>query len=202
MSTPSSGSTRGRTPRADAARNRAALVEAARSVFAATDGGTEFSLDAVARSAGVGIGTLYRNFPSREDLVAAVYSAELDALLARVDGLLQGRPGDRALREFTTEYAGFVRTKRGMAEAVRVGALLGAAESAHTRERMNGAVQRLLDAGAADGSLRTDVRADDVTAALVGVLLSTRDAVDPEQASRLLDLVVAGLRPAPSATPA
>lgn len=184
-----------RRPRADAARNRAALVDAARTAF--TTSGEDASLDAVARAAGVGIGTLYRNFPTREDLVAAVYGAELEAVLATVDALVAGAPADRALRAFADRYAGFVAAKRGMAETVRVGAIRGAAETVHTRDRVNAAVQRFLDAGAADGTLRGDVLADDVTAALIGVLLSTRDTTDPEQTGRLLDIVVGGLRARP-----
>ncbi|ROP60454.1 TetR/AcrR family transcriptional regulator [Curtobacterium sp. ZW137] len=184
-----------RRPRADAARNRAALVDAARTAF--TTAGEDASLEAVARAAGVGIGTLYRNFPTREDLVAAVYGAELDAVLGTVDALLAEPPADRALRAFADRYARFVAAKRGMAETVRVGAIRGAAETAHTRERVNAAVQRFLDAGALDGTLRSDMVADDVTAALIGVLLSTRDTEDPEQTGRLLDIVVGGLRAQP-----
>ncbi|MFJ3385780.1 MULTISPECIES: TetR/AcrR family transcriptional regulator [unclassified Curtobacterium] len=190
MSSPGPSATR--RPRADAARNRAALVDAARTAF--TTAGEDASLEAVARAAGVGIGTLYRNFPTREDLVAAVYGAELDAVLATVDALVASAPADRALRAFADRYARFVAAKRGMAETVRVGALRGAAETVHTRDRVNAAVQRFLDAGASDGTLRDDVVADDVTAALIGVLLSTRDTTDPEQTGRLLDIVVGGLR--------
>ncbi|WP_144763761.1 TetR/AcrR family transcriptional regulator [Curtobacterium sp. 9128] len=188
MSTP----TTPRRPRADAARNREALVRAARAAFTTT--GEDASLEAIARAAGVGIGTLYRAFPTRQDLVAAVYAVELDTVLDTVDELLAAQPADRALRAFADHYAAFVATKHGMAETVRVGAIRGAAETAHTRERVNAVVARFLDAGRADGTLRAGVAADDVTAALVGVLLSTRDADDPGQAGRLLDVLIAGLR--------
>ncbi|MFJ2979897.1 TetR/AcrR family transcriptional regulator [Curtobacterium sp. NPDC087082] len=188
-----------RRPRADAARNRQRVVDAARAAFTAQ--GEDTSLEAVARAAGVGIGTLYRNFPTRDDLIAAVYRAELDAALATVDELLAPGTGSGsaadAFRAFAGRYAEFVVTKRGLAETVRAGALRGTAEAAGTRERVNAAVQRFLDAGAADGSLRAELLADDVTAALVGILLSTRDAVDAAQTGRLLDILVAGLsRPA------
>ncbi|WIB76302.1 TetR family transcriptional regulator [Curtobacterium sp. MCPF17_002] len=181
-----------RRPRADAARNRQRLVDAARTAF--TAGSEDTSLEGIARAAGVGIGTLYRNFPTREDLVAAVYRAELDAALDTVDDLLGVEPSAaQALRAFTGRYAAFVATKRGLAETVRTGALRGAAEAAGTRERVNAAVQRFLDAGSLDGSLRDDVRADDVTAALVGILLSTQDTPDTAQTERLLDLLLDGL---------
>lgn len=191
-SEPATPSSTGRRPRADAARNRQRLVDAARDAF--TTDGDDTSLEAIARTAGVGIGTLYRNFATRDELVAAVYRAELDAALDTVDDLLGTAPdAARALRAFTGRYAAFVVTKRGLAETVRAGAVRGAAEAAGTRDRVNATVQRFLDAGAADGSLRDDVSADDVTAALVGVLLSTTDAPDAEQTDRLLDLLLAGL---------
>ncbi|MFS0730922.1 TetR family transcriptional regulator [Curtobacterium sp. 1P10AnD] len=181
-----------RRPRADAARNRERLVAAARTAFAS--GTDEPSLEAVARAAGVGIGTLYRHFPTRQDLVAAVYGSELDAVLAGVDDLLAEHDGRRALRTFASQYASFVATKREMAEVVRTTAIRAAAETVQTRERVNAAIARFLEQGAADGSLRDDLRADDVTAALVGVLLGARDREsDPEQVDRVLDIVVAGL---------
>lgn len=194
-----------RRPRADAARNRQRIVDAAQAAFAA--GGGDVSLEGIARAAGVGIGTLYRNFPTREDLVAAVYQAELDAALTVADELLSAAsaattgdgPGAarptaaEALRVFTGRYAEFIATKHGLAETVRAGALRGVAQTADTRARVNAVVQRFLDAGAADGSLRDDLLADDVTAALVGVLLTTRDVRDMGQTSRLLDILSAGL---------
>ncbi|MFF2052722.1 TetR/AcrR family transcriptional regulator [Leifsonia sp. NPDC058194] len=198
MSSPEPTAIRSRAPRADAARNRALLVEAARAAFAA--GGDQASLDAIARAAGVGIGTLYRNFPTREDLVAAVYASELDAVIAAAaeggdTGPDEGRPADAGLRTWMDRYAEFVMAKRGMAESLRAGALADAANTAHTRERVNGAIAGYLKAGAATGVLRGDLAADDVTTALVGVFLATRDVADREQIARLLDLLVDGLRP-------
>ncbi|OJX73897.1 TetR/AcrR family transcriptional regulator [Leifsonia sp. 71-9] len=195
MSSPETATTRSRAPRADAARNRALLVDAARAAFAS--GGEQVSLEAIAREAGVGIGTLYRNFPTREDLIAAVYASELDAVIAAADGLHDARPADVALRTWLDRYAAFVMTKRGMAESLRAGALADAANTAHTRERVNGAVGAFLQAGAQTGVLRGDLAADDVTTALVGLFLATRDVADPAQIARLLDLLVDGLRARP-----
>lgn len=195
MSSPETATTRSRAPRADAARNRALLVDAARAAFAS--GGEQVSLEAIARQAGVGIGTLYRNFPTREDLIAAVYASELDAVIAAADGLHDARPADVALRTWLDRYAAFVMTKRGMAESLRAGALADAANTAHTRERVNGAVEAFLWAGAQTGVLRGDLAADDVTTALVGLFLATRDVADPAQIARLLDLLVDGLRARP-----
>lgn len=182
-----------RRPRADAARNRAAILSAARDALAAGDADT--SLEAIARAAGVGIGTLYRNFPSREDLVAAVYANELDAVLSTVAPLLAEQAPDRALRSFLQNYAGFIATKRGMAETMKAGALSAAAASADTRNRVNAAVGSILAAGVESGVLRDDVTADDVTTAMTGVFLSTGRDADEAQVSRLLDLLVRGLSP-------
>jgi AcrR family transcriptional regulator len=180
-----------RRPRADAARNRAAILAAARSAFTAA--GEDVSLEGIARSAGVGIGTLYRNFPTREELVAAVYASELDAVLATVPDLLSRNPPQVALRSFLATYAGFIATKRGMAESVRAGAIRSAAESADTRRRVNEAVGLILAAGIEQGVFRPGTAADDVTAAMIGVFLTTAQSADPEQADRLLDLLVRGL---------
>jgi len=182
-----------RRPRADAARNRSAILDAARAAFTTT--GPDASLEGIARAAGVGIGTLYRNFPSREDLVAAVYENELGAVLARAGSLLDEHEPDDALRAFMRLYSGFIATKRGMAESLRAGGERTAAASACTRQRVNGAVGPLLAAGVSRGIFHDDVSADDVTAAMVGVFLTTAGSSDHGQTDRLLDLVVRGLCP-------
>ncbi|SDU86405.1 DNA-binding transcriptional regulator, AcrR family [Microlunatus sagamiharensis] len=181
-----------RAPRADALRNRTALVDAARAAF--LDVGEDASLEGIARGAGVGIGTLYRHFPRREDLVAAVYAEELDAVVEVADALVGGGgTAAAAFRAWADRYAEFVAAKRGMAEMLRPGALAGAAADAGTRGRVTEVVRRFLDAGRADGSLRDDLDAGDVTTTLVGVFLATRDTTDPHQLGRLLDLVIGGL---------
>ncbi|MBO0841883.1 MAG: TetR/AcrR family transcriptional regulator [Nocardioides sp.] len=183
-----SPSKRTRAPRADAARNRAALVEAARAAF--TRSGETSSLEAIARAAGVGIGTLYRNFPTRDDLVAAVYASELDDVLATAEELRRSLPARTALRAWLDRYADFFTAKRGMVAALRAGTLAGTPATASTRERVNAAMASLLRAGAESGTLR-DVPADDVTTAMLGIFLATDD---PDQTARLLDLLVEGLR--------
>ncbi|MFW0786252.1 TetR/AcrR family transcriptional regulator [Gordonia sp. CPCC 206044] len=193
MSKGDSTTSRARPPRADAARNRAALIEAARATFTTT--GEDASLEGIARSAGLGIGTLYRNFPTREDLVAAVYATELDAVIEAADEFRTTAPADVSFRAWLDRYAEFVAAKRGMAETLRAGALTTTAQTARTRDRVNDAVGTFLRAGAQSGLLRDDVTADDVTTALVGVMLAVRDSDDDAQLSRLLDLLVDGLRP-------
>jgi AcrR family transcriptional regulator len=181
-----------RALRADARRNRDALIEIARTAFATAD--APVPLEAIAREAGVGIGTLYRHFPTREALVEAVYAAELDAVTASAATLLQQLPPELALRAWIDRYAEFVATKRGMLETLRSGWASGRITTPATRERITAALGSILDAGARSGSLRTDVRPEDVTAALLGIFFSTAGSDDPEQVGRLVELVVDGLR--------
>ncbi|MEZ0366568.1 TetR/AcrR family transcriptional regulator [Mycobacterium sp. pUA109] len=178
--------------RADARRNRERLIAAAVTAF--SSGQDNVALEAIARAAGVGIGTLYRHFPSREALVEAVYRRELARLCDGADDLVAELAPDRALRTWMGRYVEFVATKRGMAEALRAVIAAGAIAAVQTRERLNAAIQTLLDAGAAAGSLRADVAADDVTASLVGVVLAAGAPDQREQANRMLDLLVDGLR--------
>jgi AcrR family transcriptional regulator len=174
--------------RADARRNRERLLQAATAAFAAA--GAAVSLESIARAAGVGIGTLYRHFPTREALVEAVYRAELAEVSASATDLLKfHRPAD-ALRRWMDRYASFVAAKRGTAESLRAIALSGAIEPSETRASIVAAVRLLLEAGAADGSLRGDVRADDVVTSLLGILLASASA---EQSGRMLDLLLDGL---------
>lgn len=175
--------------RADARRNRERLLAAATAAFSGSDG-NPVALESIAREAGVGIGTLYRHFPSREALVEAVYRAELVDVAAVAGQLLTRYPPKVALRRWMDRYAGFVAAKRGMAESLRAMAESGAVGPNETRESITGAVELLLRAGADDGSLRADVRAEDVVSSLVGIFLASGS---PEQTGRLLDLLVAGV---------
>jgi AcrR family transcriptional regulator len=174
--------------RADAQRNRDRLVETARSAFSA---GEDPTLEAIAREAGVGIGTLYRHFPTREALVEAVYRSELEAVCASAAHLLAEEAPDVALRVWMDRYGEFVRTKRGMADSLR--AILAAGAGGETRPRIASAVGGMLEAGARQGVLRGDVAADDVVVALLGAFLATPG--QEAQTARLLDLLVDGLRP-------
>ncbi|MFF7648316.1 TetR/AcrR family transcriptional regulator [Streptomyces sp. NPDC007983] len=183
-----------RAPRADALRNRDRLVRVARAAFAAADG--TVALEGIAREAGVGIGTLYRHFPTREDLVEAVYAAELDDVTGSVPALLKELPPDAALRAWMERYAAFVATKRSMLDTLRAGWASGRIATPATRERVTAAVATLLAAGAEAGSLRADVEPEDAVLMLMGIFLAA-GAVDsaPEQTGRLIDLVMDALRP-------
>jgi AcrR family transcriptional regulator len=179
--------------RADAQRNRQRLIEVALAAFSAGSG--KVPLEAIAKDAGVGIGTLYRHFPSREALIEAVYRTELARLCDSAGPLLAALPPEDALRTWMDRYADFVTTKRGMAEALRAVIASGAITSSQTRERMSAAIRTMLDAGAEAGTLRGDVRAEDVSASLAGIILAAGAPEQRGQAGRMLDLLMDGLRP-------
>jgi AcrR family transcriptional regulator len=175
--------------RSDARRNREKLLEVATAAFAAADG-RPVSLESIARDAGVGIGTLYRHFPNREALVEAIYRTELGEVAAAAERLLKRHPPKMALRRWMDRYASFVAAKRGMAESLHAMFDSGAMQPSQTRDSIVGAVDLLLRAGGDDGSLRSDVQADDVVSSLIGIFLASGS---PEQTGRLLDLLVAGV---------
>jgi AcrR family transcriptional regulator len=175
--------------RSDARRNRERLLEVATAAFASADG-RPVSLESIARDARVGIGTLYRHFPNREALVEAIYRTELAEVAAAAGQLLKRHPPKAALRRWMDRYASFVAAKRGMAESLHAMVDSGAVEISQTRDSIIGAVDMLLRAGADDGSLRSDVRADDVLSSLLGIFLVSGS---PDQTGRMLDLLVAGV---------
>ncbi len=178
--------------RADAQRNRAKVLDAA--VRAFSRGGPEVTLEAIAKDAGVGIGTLYRHFPTREALVEAAYRNELARLCDAVPELLLAEPPDRATRLWMDRFVDYMTTKRGMADALRAVIASGGNPFAQSRDRLLAAITALLEAGAAAGTLRLDVRPADVLASLSGVSLVTVDPAQPDQARRILDLLMDGLR--------
>lgn len=175
--------------RSDARRNREKLLRVATEAFATADG-RPVSLESVARDAGVGIGTLYRHFPSREALVEAVYRAELAEVAAAAEDQLKRHPPKTALRRWMDRYASFVAAKRGMAESLHAMFDSGAVTRSQTRDRIVGAVDTMLRAGARDGTLREDVHAEDVVSSLLGIFLVSGS---PEQTGRMLDLLLAGV---------
>jgi AcrR family transcriptional regulator len=185
---------RSRAPRADARRNRDTLVAAARAAFATGEAGV--TLEGIAQGAGVGIGTLYRHFPTREALVEAVYAAELDDVTGCVPELLDRLAPHAALRAWMSRYAEFVATKHGMADTLRAGWASGRIATPTTRQRITAAIGTLLAAGVADGTLRADVEPRDLTVMLLGILLTTTAGDAAAQTGRLLDLVMDALRPA------
>jgi AcrR family transcriptional regulator len=178
--------------RADAQRNREQLLAAAVTAFSRDD--PEVTLESIARDAGVGIGTLYRHFPTREALVDAAYRSELAKLCDAVPELVARFPSDKALRTWMDLFIEYTTTKRGMSDALRMVIASGANPFAESRSRLLAAVCALMDAGAADGTLRADVDPADLLASMTGVSLAVGDPAQRAKAGRLLDLLMDGMR--------
>jgi len=183
--------------RADARRNRDLLLEAAVAAFS-RDPDTEVTLDAIAKAAGVGIGTLYRHFPTREALVEAAYRNELGKLCDSAGDLLATLPPDRAVRAWMDHFVDYMTTKRGMAAALRAVIASGGDPFAQSRTRMVAAITSLLTAGAAAGTIRSDVDPADLLTSLSGVTLAAGEPAQRDQAGRLLDLLLDALRYQPT----
>jgi AcrR family transcriptional regulator len=177
--------------RADAQRNRDQILSAATLAF--TECGLDATLEGIAQNARVGIGTLYRHFPTRCALIEAAYRNELAAVCDAAPELLAKLPPAAALRAWMDRFIDYMSRKLGMADALRAVIASGANPYAQSRDLLVGAIQPILDAGAASGDLRADVSADDVLVGISGVGLSAGERRD--QAGRLLDLLLDGLRP-------
>ncbi|NKY09049.1 TetR family transcriptional regulator [Cellulomonas hominis] len=182
----------GRPLRADAARNRARLLTVAAAALA-EDGDTP--LETIAQRAGVGIGTLYRHFPERGALVEAAYRQEVADLCDSAAALLDGAPtAVDALRAWMGRYVRYAATKRGMGAALRAAAGSDSSLFAETRTRIIAAIDTLLAAGRADGTVRGDVDGEQVMLAMGGVWNVPDSDRWAERVRGLLDLVVDGLR--------
>lgn len=184
-----------RKPRSDAVRNRERLIEAARDVLG--QGGPEASLEAVARQAGVGTGTLYRHFPTREALFQAVYRHEVEDLILLAGRLQDTGDAVEALRVWLHACVGLVATKRGLLGAL---AVVLTDESrvmyAELMERMTGAVEQLSRRAIAAGTLRADITAGDLLQTLFALCYARQPEPGWEaHVLRLLDIFVDGLRP-------
>jgi AcrR family transcriptional regulator len=192
MEVPALSTTQARPLRADAQLNRDRLLEVA--VRAFSHDGPDVTLESIASEAGVGIGTLYRHFPTRQALIEAAYRSELARLCAGVPKLLRALPADVALRTWMDRFIDYLATKRGMADALRTVIASGSNPYAQSRERLLDAVGSLLKAGADQGALRRDIDPADVMTGISGVSLAAGTAEQRDQAGRLLDLLVDGLR--------
>lgn len=170
--------------RADAQRNRDRLIETALEAF--TNEGADATLDAIAKRAGVGIGTLYRHFPTREALVEAVYRNELAKLCDAVPDLLRTLPPHEATRTWMDRFVEYMATKQGMGDALRAVIASGGNPYAQSKDRLTEAMATLLEAVG-----RPDVAPLDVVATLAGIAHTVPD-VGP--ADGMLDLVMDGLR--------
>jgi AcrR family transcriptional regulator len=185
-----------RPPRArvaEARRNRESLIAAATAAFAS--GRSQVPLDAIAREAGVGIGTLYRHFPTRQALVEAVYHDQVIRLRVGAQDLMETHPPAKAFRVWMDLFSDWAATKHGMIDTLRTATASGAVGMGEMRTELTDVVRTFLDAGAAAGDIRTDVDAADVSALLAGVLAVVGAPDQRDQAGRILDVITDGLRP-------
>ncbi|MBU6532936.1 TetR/AcrR family transcriptional regulator [Streptomyces sp. NPDC057245] len=178
--------------RADARRNREALLSAARQAFLGGD--TDTHVEDIARSAGVAVGTLYRHFETREALVEEVYRKEVDDLCTAPDDLLNRHAPDEALRRFLLLLVDHAAVGRGMSVALESIMATDSPVFDDARTRMGDALTRLLDAGSAAGTVRDDVSGPTLLRALGGVcaLRATEGWLD--EARQITTLILDGLR--------
>jgi AcrR family transcriptional regulator len=176
--------------RSDAVRNREHILQVAHDAFAES---SETSLNAIAKRAGVGPGTLYRHYPTREALILAVYQHDVRRLVDSVPDVLSAQAPLEAFQVWFHTLADYVRVKHGLGEALHTAAVQDAINA--TYAPVVGAVAALLDACVADGSVRDGLDPDDVLL-LMGFLWRLPEGpTGKQQASRLMDIVINGLRP-------
>ncbi|WP_413804970.1 TetR/AcrR family transcriptional regulator [Streptomyces sp. OE57] len=176
--------------RADAQRNEDRLLETAAAVFAREGSGA--SVKDIAREAGVGVGTLYRRFPSKELLVEAVYRQEVRRLCEAAPHLADTLPPVEALRTWMERFIDFMAAKSGMAEALRV-VLTDDSERLQTRALLAGAIDHLLSSGEGGPAARPEADAQDVLMALGGISLMAAGEDRRDLATRLIDLLLRGV---------
>jgi AcrR family transcriptional regulator len=180
-----------RRVRADAQRNIDALLQAALEVFATS--GVDAPVREIAEKAGVGIGTVYRHFPQRADLIAAVFRREIDACADAASLLGEECEPFDALAHWMQRYAAFVVTKHGLAAALHSGNPAFDSLPAYFYQRLRPALQQLLEAAVTAGQVRADVDADDILSAVAGLCMSTEND-RPGYSQRMVALLANGLR--------
>jgi AcrR family transcriptional regulator len=182
-----------RKPRVDGQRNRERLIEAAKAAFG--DLGADASLDEIARRAGVGIGTLYRHFPTRDTIVEAVYRREVQQLAAAAQRLLGTMQPGEALHEWMRLFVDYIATKRVIASALA--SIVGGTTDLYAASgvQITDAMALLAARAAAAGDIRADVDPNDLLRALVGFTYGATGPGWQASALRLIDILMDGLRP-------
>jgi len=183
--------------RADAQRNYAKLLSAASTAFVES-GADDVSLEEIARRAGVGIGTLYRHFPTRQALLEAVYRDQAEQLKARADALLDSGPPGEAFAAWLHALVAFSSTKRNLTSSMVATLGRDSAVISTCSKLIRDSADELLARAQQAGAVRTDVSSIDVIRLVHGVSMVTEYAPgDPGQAGRMLALILDGLRPQP-----
>ena len=182
-----------RKPRADAQRNRERILEVAKQAF--TDSGATASLDDIAKEAGVGPGTLYRHFPTRDELLKAVYRTEVEKLAAAARKFAETIPPIEALRAWMLLFVDYIATKKIIAPALTtpVGRPAKVVEASYAP--INEAMRALVKRAIKSGEVRKDVDPVDLLRALVGVAYLESSPDWQQSARRLVDILIAGSRP-------
>ncbi len=178
--------------RADARRNREKLIETA--VVAFADSGVEASLEDIARRAGVGIGTLYRHFPTREHLVEVVYRRELEGLAAAARQLAADKRPDIALEQWMRRFVDYIAAKRGMANSLKILMASNASLFAEGSGVLRSAADELLTAAAEQGFVRNDIDTMDLLHALSSIYSLPSSPEWRERSDRLIGLLMDGLK--------
>jgi AcrR family transcriptional regulator len=183
----------GRKPRADGLRNRERLIDVAKLAFAEI--GPNVSLEEIARRAEVGIGTLYRHFPTRDDIIAAVYRREVTQLADAAKRLLETRPAGEALHEWLRLFVDYIATKKVIAPALA--SMTGGTSALYESsiELMKGAIADLVERAIAAGDIRPDVEPFDLVQALGSFAMGVSTSPGWEARTlRLIDILMDGLR--------
>ncbi len=182
-----------RKPRTDAQRNRERILEVAKLAF--TRFGANTSLDDIAKTAGVGPGTLYRHFPTREALLEAVYKKEVEKLAAAQRELSAKLPPVEALRAWMLLFVDYIAAKQIIAPALNT--LVGGPSKLFeaSRSHIQGAIQSLVTRAIASGDVRKDLEPFDLLRALIGVSYVASSPDWPQSARRLVDILITGSRP-------
>ncbi len=181
-----------RKPRADRVRNRERVLEAAKAVFA--EGGPAGSLEGVARRAGVGVGTLYRHFPTRQALFEAVYRREVEQLAELAEQLGTDLPPLEALRRWMRANVEFVATKKGMSAALAVAVHASSDLTAYSMDRLGRALGVLLRRAVEAGAVRDDIGPEDILRTVVGLCYTHDKPGWQGHVLRLVDVFVDGMR--------
>ncbi|HLG68504.1 MAG TPA: helix-turn-helix domain-containing protein [Acidimicrobiales bacterium] len=188
-----------RPQRSDARRNHERLLSAATQSL--EERGAEASLEDIARRAGVGIGTLYRHFPTRDALLEAVFRRNVDQLCAGGRQLLETLPPEEALATWMRRLVEYVAAKKGLATHLKTVLAADSDLFVSTHERIGATIRSLVGAAVAAGAIRADVDPEDLLRALFGVCLMADDSGSQERARRISGLLMDGLRFRPPAPP-
>jgi AcrR family transcriptional regulator len=184
----------GHRERADRRRNREVIVAAAREAFARADiAGESVSMNQVARAAGVGAATLYRHFPTRDELALAVYQSKLDEVTTRVRSRTEEQNAHASFRCWVAEFASFMLATRGMMDTLRAAGQSATPFASPASDGVAEVVAAFLADGTADRSMREGLDAMDVTVAICALLATTGADDSGARARRLLDLFIDSL---------